>query len=219
MKNIVIFNGSPRKMGNTTALVNHFISGDEKNKASIDNYQIDELNLNYCTGCLRCNIIGRCAQRGDDWADIVEKMDKADVLVFASPVYFHHVSAQLKKLIDRFRSLVNVQITEEALNHLPTKEWKKDIVLIFSMGSSDDVDAQPAIDMFKFMFSFLMPSKEINIIKGTRLAVNKQLNMSEEELAILYKKINLPEELSKSDFIKNQNLAKKCFDLGNSLSA
>lgn len=218
MSNILIFNGSPRRQGNTSAMVQHFISGTEQNNADVEHIFIDELNLKYCSGCLRCNMIKRCSLRDDDWAEIVEKMEKADAIIFATPVYFHHVSAQLKKLIDRFRSLVTVNITEDSLKHTPNVQWQKDIVLLFSMGSSNDIDAQPAIDMFRFMFSFLMPGKEINIIKGTRLAVNKQLNMNEEELSVLYSKINLPDNLAKSDYIKNHSLAKECFELGKKLS-
>jgi multimeric flavodoxin WrbA len=63
-------------------------------------------------------MIGRCGRPGDEWQEIKEKLDLADLVVFASPVYFHHVTAQLKKLIDRFRSLFHVQITETGLTFL-----------------------------------------------------------------------------------------------------
>lgn len=218
MKKIVILNGSPRKTGNTAALINHFIFGAKQNANHIDVVKIDELNLNFCTGCLRCNILERCGQTDDDWEKIIQKMDDADVIVFASPIYFHHVSAQMKKLIDRFRSLVKVKITETGLIYKPIKQWNKEIALFFSMGSSDDSDAKPAIEMFQFFFDIISPDKKLHIVKGTRLTVRRQLDFEKNALKRLYEKMGLPKKLADSDYLSNQNLAKRCFNLGKQLS-
>lgn len=219
MKKVLIFNGSPRKTGNTSALIKHFVRGAETNTDHIELIQIDKLDLDYCLGCLRCNMIGRCGRPGDDWQRISEKMDRADVIVFASPIYFHHVTAQMKKLIDRFRSLFHVQITETGLIHTAVKEWDKKVVLILTLGSSDDKDAQPAIDMFRFLLSVLSPGKELYVIKGTRLAVTNQLEMTGDELAKLYGKLKLSKDLAAQDHLQNRELAKTCSDLGEKLTS
>lgn len=214
MKKVLIFNGSPRRKGNTTALINHFVSGTEINKAKVEHVFVDELNLNYCCGCLRCNMIGRCGKPGDDWEAMVEKMESADVIVFASPIYFHHITAQLKKLIDRFRSLVHVQITGSGLIHTPVKKWNKELVVMFTMGSPDDADAQPAIEMFEFINEFLSPDKPLHVIKSTRLAVVNQLDMTKEELNTLYGKMKIDQELVEHDYLKNRLITEMCFNLG-----
>jgi multimeric flavodoxin WrbA len=135
----------------STFLLQHFLEGAKNAGAETKEIAAHEVNLEYCTGCLRCNLIKRCTIRGDEWNEMSKKILDADVLVFATPVYFHHVPAQLKKIIDRFRSFVHVQITETGLIHTPHTEWKKDFVLLLTLGSSSDSDAQPVIDLFRFM--------------------------------------------------------------------
>ncbi|MBN1184398.1 MAG: flavodoxin family protein [Bacteroidales bacterium] len=218
MKQVITFNGSPRKNGNTSALLNKFIEGVETSGGNTQRYDVHDINLKYCTGCLRCNLLRRCSLRDDDWAEISEAILQSDVLVFASPVYFHHVTAPLKKLIDRFRSFVHVQITEEGLNHTPHQTWKKDFVLLLCMGSSSDEDAQPIVELFKFMTSILGPENKLHIITATRLGVTNQVIKTEEELRVLYEKINLPVALAEGDFKRNNEILDRCFELGESLS-
>jgi len=218
MKKILALNGSMRKNGNTTILLQHFLKGAKKYTANVEEIIAKDINLEFCRGCLRCNLTGRCSINDDDWQEISGKILGADIIVFASPVYFHHVTAALKKLIDRFRSFVHVQITETGLIHTPWEKWNKDFVLIMCMGSSDDGDARPAIELFRFITSLLGPGNKLHIITATRLAVINQVLKTGEELATLYPKINLPVHLAQEDFRKNQNILKQCFGLGKSLA-
>lgn len=218
MKKILAFNGSARKQGNTSFLLDNFLKGVEKNTKSYETVEAHQINLDYCTGCLRCNLIKRCAIRGDEWNGLSEKILESDVLVFASPIYFHHVSAQLKKIIDRFRSFVHVQITESGLKHTPHSEWNKDFVLLLSLGSSNNTDAKPLIELFEFMVQIMGPKNRLHVITATRLGVSKQVVKSPEELSVLYPKLGLPQHLVEGDFTKNQKILQDCFDLGEKLS-
>jgi multimeric flavodoxin WrbA len=217
MKKLVAFNGSLRKGGNTSILLEHFLKGADLNAVQADRYNIHELNLQYCRGCLRCNMLGYCSIRDDDWNEIVQKILDADLLVFASPIYFHHVSASLKKLIDRFRSFVKVTITETGLLHTPHTVWKKDFVLLLTMGSSSTDDAAPVIDLFKYISSILGVENKLHIITANRLAVVNQLLKTEEELTRLYEKMQLPVQLAIEDSIKNKKLLDEVTHLGISL--
>ncbi len=218
MKKVLVLDGSTRKLGNTSVLLQHFIDGAKNNTGNIEQVQAKDIDIKYCNGCLRCNLIKCCSIREDDWEDLSQKIDEADVLVFASPIYFHYVSAPLKNIIDRFRSFVHVQITETGLIHTPFKEWNKDFVLLLSMGSSDDKDAQPVIDLFEYMKEVLGDKNRLHVIKATRLAVIKQVQKTEEELKELYPKLKLDESLAEADFIKNKEILKECFDLGKNLT-
>lgn len=212
------FNGSARKNGNTFHLLESFLEGVNSTDSEIEKLNAHEINLDYCTGCLRCNLIKRCSLRGDDWNEISSSVLESDVLVFASPVYFHHVSAQLKTVLDRFRSFVKVQISEVGLIHTPHTTWNKDFVLLLSLGSSNKADAQPVIDLFKFMIDILGPDNKLHIITATRLGVTKQVIKSKEELLRLYPKLGLSNLLIENDYEKNQNILKQCFELGKMLS-
>ena len=104
MSNIVIIQGSPRKDGNTARLVQAFREGvSSEHHVTIIN--VAELHINYCIGCNSCFTRegNRCFQQ-DDMQKIMPKLAAADVLVFASPVYFYGISAQLKTLLDRLHT-------------------------------------------------------------------------------------------------------------------
>lgn len=218
MKKVLAINGSPRKNGNTSALIQQFIEGAKQNTSNIEEVFAHTLDLSYCTGCLRCNILKRCSITNDVWPAFSQKILEADVLVFGSPVYFHHVTAQMKKIIDRFRSFVHVQITEEGLRHTPHQEWNKDFVLLLPLGSSSDEDAKPIIELFHFMLEMLGANNRLHVITGTRLAVTNQILKTKEELEIVYPKLNLPVNLIEKDWIKNNNLLQQCRQLGKELT-
>jgi putative NADPH-quinone reductase len=218
MKKIVAFNGSPRANGNSTHLLKHFLKGAEKHTSDYEQIDTHNLNIEFCRGCLRCNLLGRCSIRGDQWTEISQKIRQADVLVFASPIYFHHVTAQLKKVLDRFRSFIRVELTESGLNHIPTEDWNKDFVLLLSMGSSDDADAKPVVDLFNFLTQTLGRSNKLHTIKGTRLAVSNQIVKSADELRALYPKLKLPESLAESDYYRNNEILGQCQKLGEVLA-
>ncbi len=218
MKKIVAFNGSPRSNGNSTHLLAQFLKGAENHTSDYEQIDTHNLNIEFCRGCLRCNLLGKCSIQGDEWPEISRKVLQADVLVFVTPVYFHHVTAQLKKVLDRFRSFIRVELTESGLNHIPTEEWKKDFVLLLSMGSSDEADAQPVVDLFNFLTETLGNSNTLYIVKGTRLAVSNQIVKSAEELNRLYPKLNLPERLAEEDYKRNVEILRQSYELGEVLS-
>jgi len=218
MKQILAFNGSPRPSGNTSYLLQQFLEGAMKNNADVSEINPLELDIKYCQGCLRCNILKRCSLRDDDWEATAASILAADVLVFATPVYFHHLPAPLKTILDRFRSFVHVQMTETSLIHTPWHEWNKEFVLILTMGSSDQSDADPIIDLFRFITSIMGEKNRLHIITATRLGLVKQVVKSEAELLDIYKKLDLPDELAKDDATRNKNILAHCRELGIELS-
>ena len=101
--NILIINGSPRKSGNTELLAEAFAKGAAE-QHHVEIVSVRDYKVNPCLGCNACfKANGICAQK-DDMAIIYEKMNQADMLVIASPVYFYSISAQLKAVIDRFHN-------------------------------------------------------------------------------------------------------------------
>ncbi|PLX09861.1 MAG: hypothetical protein C0596_00845 [Marinilabiliales bacterium] len=218
MKKVFAINGSPRANGNTKFLLESFIKGAETNNADIKQYNANDLDIKNCTGCLRCNLIKKCSLRNDDWNKISTEILESDIIVFASPVYFHHFPAPVKTILDRFRSFIKVQITEESIKHTPWHEWNKDFVLILSMGSSDVIDAEPIIELFEYITDILGPNNKLHVITANRLAVNKLITMNQNELETLYKKLEIPVRLAKKDAEINSKTLTKAFDLAKNLS-
>lgn len=101
MKKILILAGSARKGGNSDTLANAFGRGAQAMGHVVDKIYLGDQSIHGCIGCGFCDEHdGQCIH-DDDAPAVVQAMVKADVIVLASPVYFHNVSAQLKLLIDR----------------------------------------------------------------------------------------------------------------------
>ncbi|MCF0229199.1 MAG: flavodoxin family protein [Parasporobacterium sp.] len=95
---IVIINGSARK-GNTLSAINAFMDG-AKEKHEIEIIQPDKLNIAFCKGCEVCGCHKGCIDK-DDTNPTIDKIVEADLVVFASPVYWWGLSAQTKLIIDK----------------------------------------------------------------------------------------------------------------------
>ncbi len=99
-KHILIISSSPRKGSNSEALAIAFANGAKDAGHSVEMVTLARQQINYCRGCFACQKLLRCVLRDD--GDIIEqKMHHADVLVFASPIYYYNISGQLKTMLDR----------------------------------------------------------------------------------------------------------------------
>lgn len=96
--NIIILNGSPRK-GNTLAACKAF-AGAAGEKHQVEILNCSELNVSPCTGCGACQMKNGCVAK-DDSNMVVDKIAAADMVVFASPVYWWNMTAQLKTVLDK----------------------------------------------------------------------------------------------------------------------
>ena len=101
---ITIINGSPRKNGNCSVLLEEVKRAAEDNNTDVVHYNINELNIGPCKGCDYCVSRGHC-KFDDDAIEILENLETSDLLVFASPIYYGQVTAQSKLIIDRFYSI------------------------------------------------------------------------------------------------------------------
>ena len=96
--NIVIINGSARK-GNVLTAIQAFMKGaSEKN--TIEVIQPDKLHISPCKGCGACQCHKGCVDR-DDTNPTIDKIAAADMILFATPVYWWGMTAQLKQVIDK----------------------------------------------------------------------------------------------------------------------
>ncbi len=216
---LLAFSATPRARGNSRMLLDAFLAGagEAGNELEMETVETEKLDLLPCRGCLRCNLLKRCVIRKDCWPKLSRKIIAADILLFATPIYFHHTTASCKKLIDRFRSFVHVQITESGLVHTPHTPWNKDIVLLATLGSSSDADARPLIDLFAYMQKIMGRGNRLHVICGTRLATAGQIALEEQELERLYERLELPVYLAKGDAARNRELLQEAACLGQSL--
>ena len=105
-KKIVILNGSPRKNGNTSALVKAFAQGAEHAGHTVTEFFLDSMNIHGCKGCFGGHSSKECpcVQR-DDMSKIYPAVKDSDVVVLASPLYYWNMSGQIRTAIDRLFAL------------------------------------------------------------------------------------------------------------------
>lgn len=100
-KNVLILSGSPRKGGNSDLLCDEFMKGALESGNQVEKIFLRSKKVAPCNACYFCKHSGgQCAIK-DDMAEILDKMQAADVIVMASPVYFYSIDAQMKAVIDR----------------------------------------------------------------------------------------------------------------------
>ena len=100
---ILVLNGSPRQKGNTRKMIDAFAEGAESAGHQVDVVDVCQKQIGGCMACEYCHTKGKgvCVQK-DDMQEVYALLKQADMLVLASPIYYHGLSGQLKCTLDRF---------------------------------------------------------------------------------------------------------------------
>ncbi|PLX96338.1 MAG: NADPH-dependent FMN reductase [Desulfuromonas sp.] len=100
-KKTLLISSSPRCEGNSDILCDEFLRGAQEAGHTGEKIRLADKEIHYCTGCCACiQRPGFCAQQ-DEMAELREKLLACDVLVLATPVYFHALNGPMKNFIDR----------------------------------------------------------------------------------------------------------------------
>jgi multimeric flavodoxin WrbA len=138
-KRIMILNGSPNEAGNTMTLVRWVADAAREAGATVE--IVDAANLDCmvpgCIACMGCRESEefRCVH-DDEASDVIARIPSADVVVFATPVYFMGISAQLKRVIDRMYSLFKYD-EERGRRYAPGLR-ETELALIATAGGDED---------------------------------------------------------------------------------
>ncbi|MCX5817422.1 MAG: NAD(P)H-dependent oxidoreductase [Proteobacteria bacterium] len=129
---VVAINGSPHgAIGNTSQMIQMIASVLSQEGIAVEEVFLSGKRIEYCIGCGVCLEKTRC-WRQDDHAEIVDKLLTAQGIILASPVYFKHVTAQMKTFFDRSLSL----------GHKPRKSYKPGLAITVSAGLGDSTTAK-----------------------------------------------------------------------------
>lgn len=101
MKKILVILGGGRPNGNTAQLVNEFVKGTIEAGHETQVISLNKIQVNGCMGCNACRYGKPCVQK-DDFNELIPKIKEADLIVFASPLYFWTISSKIKAFIERF---------------------------------------------------------------------------------------------------------------------
>ncbi len=134
MVRIIAIYGSPRRDGNSAALLKQAVAGARQEGAEVEEIFLRDYKISPCLEIYACTKTGECAIR-DDFAGILAKIESSTGIMLASPIFFYSVSAHTKIFIDRCQSLWvrKYWIEKQELGEAP--ETRKG--LFISVGATD----------------------------------------------------------------------------------
>lgn len=104
MKKVIVISTSLRGGSNSDMLADRFTEGAKAAGNDVEKISLVGKNIQFCKGCFGCQKLGRCVIK-DDVNDIMAKVLKADVICWATPIYYYEMSGQMKTLIDRMNAM------------------------------------------------------------------------------------------------------------------
>jgi hypothetical protein len=104
MKKVIVISTSLRVGSNSDMLADKFTEGALHAGHDVEKISLAGKNISFCRGCLACQKLGRCVI-DDDANGIMQKVLNADVVVWATPIYYYEMSGQMKVMIDRMNAM------------------------------------------------------------------------------------------------------------------
>ncbi len=193
------FVGSPRKKGNTTALVDTFLDGASSAGAEVQKFFLADHNINQCQGCFRNCFLKpgfQCAIFNDDMDVLLEEMISSDLMLFASPYYSASYTAIMARFFERCLPLLEVEIVGEmgsvdAFNFINNPVKGKKAVIGLVQDYKDPSTAELAIKAF-------------------------EENLSKNFMMEIVEKIHVTDVRDIGDISKKSKVLEKIFALGKS---
>ncbi len=123
-KKVVVISSSPRKGGNSDTLCDEFVKGAIDGGNEAVKYFLEDIEFGSCKACMACKTPERECCQEDEISIILDDMMDADVIVYATPIYYFSMTGTLKSFFDRCYPI---------FNHLENKDY----YIITAVGSSN----------------------------------------------------------------------------------
>lgn len=107
MKKVIVISTSLRAGSNSDMLADKFIEGALAAGNEVEKITLSGKNIGFCKGCLACQKLGKCVI-DDDANAIMQKVLEAEVVCWATPIYYYEMSGQMKVLIDRMNAMYSL---------------------------------------------------------------------------------------------------------------
>ncbi len=172
-KNILVLSTSPRIGGNSETLADAFIKGAKEAGNEVKKVCLYDKRIEFCKGCLACQTTEACILH-DDAAEIVSQMKEADVLVFATPIYFYEMSGQMKTLLDRTNPL------------FPAEYKFRDIYLLAASADEEESSMDAAVKGLEGWISCFEKSRLAGVVRGTGADKKGQIENCKKALSAAY---------------------------------
>ena len=143
MKKVIIISTSLRTGSNSDMLADKFVEGAMTAGNEVEKIELKDKDIRFCKGCMSCQKLGRCAIK-DDVNGIMQKVLNADVVCWATPIYYYEMSGQMKTLIDRMNAMYSLEYKFRDVYLLTTAaEDEPDVPKRAEMGLTGWTDCYP----------------------------------------------------------------------------
>ena len=154
---VLAINGSPKgRSGNTEAMLQPFLQGAATAGATTETVYLNEKRINHCLGCFSCwtKTPGECVHR-DDMVELLPKLVTADLVVYATPLYYFTMTGLLKDFFDRKLPLSTPAIAESQGRFYHPRRFERTepqrTVLISNCGFPGQYNFSGLIETFQVM--------------------------------------------------------------------
>ncbi len=168
-KNVLVISSSLRKNSNSDAMAEAFAEGARATGHQVETISLRDKAIHFCKGCLACQKTQACVQH-DDAAGIVQKMLHADVLCFATPIYYYAVSGQLKTMLDRANPL------------FPADYAFRDVYLLAAAAEDNPAAMDGAVNELEGWVACFPKSRLAGVVRGTGVTQPGDINDKPEAL-------------------------------------
>jgi multimeric flavodoxin WrbA len=145
--------GSPRRGGNTETLVDEVLRGAQEAEAAVEKVILSRLQIGPCRACDSCRRTGVCVQE-DDMPGLLQQMQRSDVWVLGTPVYWWGPTAQFKAFLDRWYG------AEGQLNAWAARR----VVLVVPLGDTDARTARHTVGMLADSIDYLRAELFVTLV-------------------------------------------------------
>lgn len=170
-KKVLVISTSLRPRSNSDVLAREFARGAREAGHEVELLSLRGKDLRFCTGCMACLKAPRCVIQ-DDASAIVEKMGKAEVICFATPVYYYEMSGQMKTLLDRSNPLYSADYAF------------RDIYLLTSSAEEEDSASDGAVNGLSGWIACFEKARLAGVVRGG--GANDPGEMPEEKQQAAY---------------------------------
>ncbi len=146
------FNSSPRKNNGATDMVlNKFLEGIKDAGGDFEKIYLNDKKINQCRGCFGCwtKTPGKCVFQNDDMPEILKKLEEADIIIYATPLYHFNMTSYMKIMIEKTLPLLEPFLIKdkELTTHPRRNKKKKAKWVIISVCGFPEIEHFQALDL------------------------------------------------------------------------
>ena len=173
MKKVLIISTSLRRNSNSDYIAREFERGAKDAGNEVEFVSLIGKKIDFCIGCLTCQLTQECVIK-DDANEIAEKVKNADVIVYATPIYYYEMSGQMKTLIDRMNCL------------FPSDYKFRDVYLLAASAEDEESAMDGAVKGVQGWVDCFEKANLAGVIRGTGLTETGEAKKDEEVLKKAY---------------------------------